>query len=156
MAVDDVKFGRQPRNNFEQNGIGNVKIRVATRAKRMGTRRDQGGARDRITRGEERDRMTERNELLGQPRYDLLGAAIELWGDALGERCDLGDAKGALPLLRPERYVDSTHLRHATRKRLASRERLIPASRRRRKGTIRHGCSRICLDRHTTAAPGQW
>ena len=35
--------------------------------------------------------MAERYEFLGEPGDDAFGAAVELWRDGLGQRCNLRD-----------------------------------------------------------------
>src|ERR1700756_3737353 len=50
---------------------------------------------DRVRRRKERHIVSKPDKLLGQPRYDALGATIKLRWHALGERCDLRNSHGS-------------------------------------------------------------
>ena len=68
-------------------------------AKCLRARRHQPGARDRVAAREERHIVALPNQLLGQIGDHALGAAVQLWRDALEERRDLCDPKlGNRPL----------------------------------------------------------
>ena len=50
------------------------------------------GSGHRIAAGEQRHVVPQRHQLLGQPRHDALGAAVELRRGRFGQRGDLCDA----------------------------------------------------------------
>ena len=70
-----------------------LRQRVAHPVEALGARRTGGeaGAGDRVAARKERHLVAEAHQLLGKIRDHALGAAVELWRNALGERGDLSD-----------------------------------------------------------------
>jgi hypothetical protein len=92
VAVDDIEFGGPVSDVVQQhrlrcNGI-NVRTGQAQGARPDGNKTTSSG---RISTREERDFVAEPNELLGQPRNDTLGTAIELRRNAFSKRRNLCD-----------------------------------------------------------------
>src|SRR6185437_11207775 len=58
---------------------------------------DETGGGSRIAAREQGHVMTEIDQGFGEPPDDTLGAAIELGGNRLGERGDLGNTHGNIP-----------------------------------------------------------
>ena len=52
-----------------------------------------------VAAGEQRDLVSERNQLLGQPRHHAFGPAIELRRNRFRQRCDLRNVHRIRPFL---------------------------------------------------------
>jgi hypothetical protein len=85
MHVDDLEFGRVAGNRFQQRCLSNNRVRPwATEAKGLGPNGMEVRGGPRISAGEKRYLMPQAYQLIDQPRYHPLGAAIELGRNTFG------------------------------------------------------------------------
>ena len=98
MGVYQVKILRLLRDCLKQESGGGIRIStLPPEALRMRPDRVELAARPRIAARKQSDLVTQFDELIDEPGYHSLRAAVELGWNALGQSSDLGDAHEGLP-----------------------------------------------------------
>ena len=93
MRVNDIEFGRVPRDCLQQSCLRHHRVRPwAAKAERPRPDGMKLGGGLRISAGKQRHLMPQAYQLIDQPRHHPLGAAIELGRNAFGQRRYLGNS----------------------------------------------------------------
>ena len=92
MEVDHVELVRPLAQVVEHREVARDVVADAGEAQALRRAGHELGRGLRIAAGEQRDVVTLADQLLGQPRDDALGPAVEARRNGLGEGSDLGNA----------------------------------------------------------------